>query len=66
MSTGRVLWAIWCLAWAGLWTVVSVLAWTGVAATWQLATFPVLALGSAGAIGIPVGTYKEKRAGPGG
>lgn len=62
MSTGRVLWIIWCLAWAGLWVVISVLAFTGVAARWQLVTFPSLALASAAAITLPVGT--EKRAGP--
>ena len=56
MSTGRVLWIIWCLAWAGLWTVISVLAWTGVAARWQLVTFPSLALASAAAITVPVGS----------
>ena len=61
MSTGRVLWIIWCLAWAGLWAVVSVLAWTGVAAGWQLALFPWLACASAGAIAIPVGRFRPGR-----
>ena len=60
MTTGRVLWIIWCLAWCGLWLVVSVLAWTGVAAGWQLVLFPVLALGSGGAIGIPAGSDKRR------
>ena len=63
MGTGRVLWVIWCLAWAGLWLVLSVLAWTGVAAIWQLATFPILACASAAAVAVPVGS--QKRVGPG-
>ena len=62
MSTGRVLWIIWCLAWAGLWAVVSVLAWTGTAAAWQLVLFPWLTLAAVGAITVPVG----KRVGRGG
>lgn len=27
MSTGRVLWIIWCCAWAGVWTGVAVAEW---------------------------------------
>lgn len=58
MSTGRVLWIIWCLAWAGLWTVLSVLAWTGIAVAWQLVLFPSLAFASAAVIGLPIGSSR--------
>ena len=27
MTTGRVLWIIWCLAWAGVWAVLAAVAW---------------------------------------
>jgi hypothetical protein len=29
VSAGRVLWTVWCLAWAGLWATLDVLAMTG-------------------------------------
>ncbi len=53
--TGRVLWVIWCLFWAGVWAVLALFAWTGVAATWQLVLFPALAGGSVAALWLPVG-----------
>lgn len=49
------MWIIWCLAWCGLWVVLSVLAWTGVAGPWQLVAFPSLAWASAAVIALPVG-----------
>jgi hypothetical protein len=46
VSTGRVLWLIWCLAWAGFWTL---------AAFGTLGLTLILAAGSVAAFWLPVG-----------
>ena len=52
MSTGRVLWIIWCLAWAGFWTFCAV-------GTFGLTL--ILTAGSVAAIWLPVGIDKTYR-----
>jgi len=44
MSTGRVLWIIWCLFWAGCWFVTGALTLIGVVVCWPAAALSLLAI----------------------
>lgn len=44
MTTGRVLWIIWCLCWAGAWFLAGLLTVVGVLVFWPLALLSLLAI----------------------
>lgn len=56
MSTGRVLWIIWCCWWAGVWSVALWL--SAYADGWYGGWFTAGIIVSAAAIGLPVGSAR--------
>ena len=54
MSTGRVIWVIWCLAWAGWWFVAGLLTLVGAVICWPAAVLSLLA------VVLPVGKTRDQ------